>query len=393
MGKVFFVDKFWKKQKIVYNLSALKIAIDNLSNTKNPKNNLMIYHPNTLKIKVVIFFALFFMSFSPIFAFAQSTSSELRLTTSPLPINLKVTPGSSVTANLKIKNDGNQSEKLKVTLMKFKADPTTGAIILGDREPTDTYFDWVTFSEPTFTLPSGEWKTITATFNVPATAAFDYYYAITFFRADQQVTPGERQTVLNGGTATMVLLTVDVPGAKKELSIDNFTVNKNIFEFLPADFSVKLKNTGNVHIIPRGNIFITSGGKAVATLNVNEAQGSILPNSPRTFSSEWTEGFPVYVPKMENGNQVKDASGNIIQELKWNFADASKLRWGKYTAKLVAVYNDGQRDVPMEGEVSFWVMPWRLVLYGLLIIIIPALLVYALMKWRMRKLRLKYEKK
>ncbi|MDR3583243.1 MAG: hypothetical protein P4L62_02705, partial [Candidatus Pacebacteria bacterium] len=59
----------------------------------------------------------------------------------------------------------------------------------------------------------------------------------------------------------------------------------------------------------------------------------------------------------------------LVQELKWNFADASKLRWGKYTAKLVLVYDNGQRDVPIEGEVSFWVVPWRLVGGGLIILI------------------------
>ena len=314
--------------------------------------------------------AIFVFSFSP--ALAQSTASngQLLLTTSPLPINLKVTPGTSVSAPIKIKNDGNQDENLKVTLMKFKADPVTGATILGEREPADSYFDWVSFSDPTFTLQPNEWKTITATFNVPTSASFDYYYAIVFFRADQKVQPGERQTVLNGGTATMVLLTADVPNAKKELTLDQFTVNKNIFEFLPAIFDIKIKNTGNVHIIPHGNIFISKDGqKDVAILDVNATQGAILPNSPRTFESNWADAFPVWVPKLDNGATVKDDKGNPVQELKWNFADASKLRWGKYTAKLVLVYDNGTRDVPIEGEVSFWVLPWRLLGGGLIILI------------------------
>jgi hypothetical protein len=57
------------------------------------------------------------------------------------------------------------------------------------------------------------------------------------------------------------------------------------------------------------------------------------------------------------------------QELQWNWADASKLRWGKYTAKLLFVYDDGKRDVPVEGEVSFWVIPWRLVGGGIFVAI------------------------
>jgi hypothetical protein len=43
------------------------------------------------------------------------------------------------------------------------------------------------------------------------------------------------------------------------------------------------------------------------------------------------------------------------------------LRFGHYTAHLVMVYDDGNRDVPLEAYVSFWVIPWRLVI-GLIII-------------------------
>jgi len=325
----------------------------------------------------ILLFALIGFGITHSTALAQT--SELRLTTSPLPINLHVTPGSTVSTPIKIKNDGNQAENLKVTLMKFKADSTTGAALLSDKEANDSYFDWVSFSDPTFTINPNEWKTENVTFTVPTTASFDYYYAIVFFRADQQAPQGTNQTILNGGTATLVLLTADVPGAKKELSIDNFTVSKNMFEFLPATFDVKVKNTGNIHVIPHGNIFISRNGQDVATLDVNATQGSVLPASPRTFATDWSDGFPVYVPKLDNGTTVKDAQGNPIQELKWNWADASKLRWGKYTAKLVLVYDDGQRDVPLEGEVTFWVMPWRLI--GIMIINLAIIVGFFYLLW------------
>lgn len=301
-------------------------------------------------------------------------AGDLRLTTSPLPINLKTAPGSAVTAQLKVKNDGTKTENIKVSLMKFKADPVTGAPMLLDREPADDFFNWVSFSENTFTLPANEWKTITATFNVPDTASFGYYYAVVFSRADEQVKKEERQTIITGGTATLVLLEAQVPGAKREIQVIEFSADKKMYEFLPAAFTVKLRNTGNVHIAPRGNIFINKGSKSdVAILEINPGQGSILPDSPRTFEEKWADGFPVYRAKTENGSAVLDDQGNQVYELKWDFKDASKLRFGKYTAKMLLVYDDGKRDVPIEGEVSFWVVPWR-VMGGLLIVAIFALL-------------------
>jgi hypothetical protein len=333
----------------------------------------MIICPNRQKFirgSVLILFIFTLLTFPVL---AQTPTGDLRLTASPLPINLKTTPGGSVTATLRVKNDGLQTENIKVSLMKFKADPQTGVPQLSDREPGDDYFDWVTFSEPTFTLPVNEWKTLTATFNVPTNASFGYYYAVVFSRAEEPLSTDGQKTVIQGGLATLVLLEAQVPNAKREIKVTDFSVSKQMFEFLPANFAVKLRNTGNVHVVPRGNVFISRGGQQVAILDINPNQGSILPNSPRNFLPEWSDGFPVYIPKNQDGKAVLDAKGNPVSELKWDFKDASKLRFGKYSAKMLLVYDDGQRDVPLEATVSFWVVPWR-ILFGTLVILIFVLI-------------------
>jgi pilus assembly protein TadC len=60
---------------------------------------------------------------------------------------------------------------------------------------------------------------------------------------------------------------------------------------------------------------------------------------------------------------------------------------------MLLIYDDGQRDVPLEAMVSFWVVPWRVIFYVLLALFIPALLVYIFMKWRMKKMRRQLENK
>ena len=99
---------------------------------------------------------------------------------------------------------------------------------------------------------------------------------------------------------------------------------------------------------------------------MNREKGSILPDSGRTFTVEWNDGFLRYVDKQEDGKVVHDENGNIVKVLDWNWKDAAKLRFGKYEAKLLLVYDDGHRDVPLEGTVSFWVVPWRVIL-GLIV--------------------------
>jgi hypothetical protein len=221
--------------------------------------------------------------------------------------------------------------------------------------------NWVTFSEPTFTIGPNEWKTITATFVVPKSASFGYYYAFAFSRAQTDEKTEARQTSLVGGSAILVLLEARVPDAVRQVEVTEFSAEKKFYEFLPTVFHIKLKNTGNVHIAPRGNIYINQGNSSnISTLEINLEKGNILPQSSRIFDASWNDGFPVYTAKTEDGKTVLDEQGNIVSELKWDWNNASKLRFGKYTAKMLLIYDDGSRDIPIEGEVSFWVIPWRM---------------------------------
>ncbi|MBI5621082.1 hypothetical protein HY949_04830 [Candidatus Gottesmanbacteria bacterium] len=301
--------------------------------------------------------------FSPSPAFAQTPDAgSLILVTSPLPINLVTQPGATITTDLRVKNGGTKTETLTVGLMKFGAYGDEGKPKLVDRESGDEFFDWITFSESSFDAAPNEWKTITATIKVPESAAFGYYYAVTFSRAQGEAPSGPRQTAIVGATATLVLLEVRVPNAKREIEVVEFSADRAFYEFLPAAFTIKLKNKGNVHVAPRGNIFINQGKKKdIAIVEVNPDKGNLLPDSNRIFTSEWKDGFPVYTPKMENNAEVHDAKGKLVKQLKWDFSRAHTLRWGKYTANMLLVYDDGTRDQAIEGTVSFWVIPWRMV--------------------------------
>lgn len=318
-----------------------------------------------LSISLMFFCSPFFISS----AIAQTVDGDpsreagLRLITSPLPISLVTEPGKTITTELKVKNGGTKNETLKIDLMKFRAYEESGKPQLLEREATDDFLNWVTLSEPSFTLAPDEWKTVTATFVVPPTASFGYYYAFVFSRAEDEGQYATNQTALVGGTAVLALLEVRVPDAKREVTVAEFSADKQFYEFLPATFRIKLKNAGNVHIAPRGNIFIDQGKtKDIAILEVNSEKGNILPDSNRVFDAQWEDGFPRYVAKIQDGKTVLDDENNPVLELKWDWNDASKLRFGKYSAKLLLIYDDGTHDVPIEGELSFWVIPWRMLI-------------------------------
>jgi hypothetical protein len=314
--------------------------------------------------KYFVFAAVFLVALTafPQLAYA---AGPVDLTTSPLPINLTAAPGTTVTTDIRIKNNSGP-QTVKVSLMKFGAYGDTGKPILKDRQPGDDYFDWVSFNPGSFLAPTDQWQTVKMTIKVPKDGAFGYYYAVIFTPANGR--PTGKGNVLLGSTAVLVLLDVQNPNAKRTLQIVSYTASKHIYEFLPASFEVKFHNSGNVHVQPHGNIFISHGNKQVASLVVNTQEGNILPGTNRIFDVPWADGFPAYANKQKNGSDVLDKSGQNETRLEWDWKHFSKLRFGKYTAHLTAVYDNGKEDVPLDATVSFWVIPWR-ILFGVLFVL------------------------
>lgn len=297
-----------------------------------------------------------------------NAADGFNIITSPLPIKLSTTPGKTVEAELRMKNQGTAPENISVGLMKFAASGDTGQPDLFDLTPKDAYASWVHFTPQKFTAEPGVWKTVKMQIDVPSDARLGYYLAVTFSRATQDKDP--KATSVKGAVATLVLLDARTGDAKRELKLTSFEANHGLYEYLPTEFKIKVRNSGNIYLAPVGNIFIQRGGKTIDTLNFNEAGGSVLPNSNRLFTESWKNGFPVFQDRIEGGKPVPGANGKPAQSLKWDFTQANKLRIGRYSAKLLIVYNDGTRDVPIEAVVSFWVLPWKILFVAFLIIVL-----------------------
>jgi hypothetical protein len=231
------------------------------------------------------------------------------------------------------------------------------------------------------------------TVNVPKSAAFSYYYAVVFSRVGDTMKAGAGQSGIAGGTAVLVMMSVDRPGANRSLKLVSFGAAHRVVEFLPTDFSVRLKNDGNIFVRPGGNIFISQGGKQVGLVTMNGALGTILSNSTRVFQSEWNYGFPYFDDQKDGDKNKLDKNGNPIRKLVWGLPIPDKnsaivtgqddfiakqsrnpltnIRFGRYTAHLVATYADNfGRDVPIESTISFWVIPWRALLILLAVLLV-----------------------
>ncbi|MFZ2544847.1 MAG: hypothetical protein WAW80_02635 [Candidatus Saccharimonadales bacterium] len=289
--------------------------------------------------------------------------SDFSLQVSPSPLVTTLKPGTDTTLELKIRNMGSGTEELKIATSKFTVDKNTGEVKLDDSSPSEIA-QWVRFEFPTFTVKKGEWFTQKIHIALPKNTGFSYSLALVVSRVAVQETT-EPTRVIKGSVAVFTLINVDRPGATRKLEVDKFSTSAGVYEYLPATITMNFKNTGNTIVQPYGNVFIqnsSSDTTPIATLPVNDKKGYILPESTRTLTTQWTEGFPSY-------KISKNADGSEKKEEIWDWSQVSKFRMGIYTAKLVAVYNDGQRDIPIQQEVTFWVFPWKII-FGLLIIVV-----------------------
>jgi hypothetical protein len=293
--------------------------------------------------------------------------NPVNLTVSPVTLNLVTDPGKPVTSSIKVFNNNTEKEYLEIKLAKFSADRTGSKPKISDFEPSDQYQNWFTFEKDKFEVNPGEWETIDLEFAPPQDSALTYYYAIIIKR--QETDQEENSTtIVTGAPAILVLTTIYSPNAIQELQLVEFRTKEKFYEYLPAEFQIDIKNTGNIHLSPIGNIFIDKGEKKdIALLSINKENGLVLPNSERTYTSNWTQGYPAYEPVLENGTEKKDDKGNTVYKLNWDLSKINQFRFGKYTANMLLVYDNGERDIPIESALTFWVFPWKIILGGIIV--------------------------
>ncbi len=316
---------------------------------------------------------------------AAAAQPGFNILTSPLPIKISTTPGKTVTTELRFKNQNSTPEGVKVSLLRFGASGEDGQPNLFDLTAKDNYASWVHFSPSQLVAQPNVWNTITMTINVPDNADLGYYMAVTFSPASIDQLPGAAN--LKGSAATLVLLNVNTGNEKRGLNIAQFTSSQGLYEYLPASFNVKIRNTGNIYIAPTGSLFLYRAGKQIAAVDFNAAGGSVLPQHNRIYHVDWADGFPVFKNKLVDGKTVPDKHAVPKQELKWDFTQVNKLRFGRYTAKVLVVYDDGSKDVPMEASLNFWVLPWKIMIGILILLIIIGLGLFSFVRGIVRRAR------
>jgi hypothetical protein len=296
-----------------------------------------------------------------------ANNSGFSIQVSPSPLVLTLTPGQTHTAAVTVHNFGAQTETLKPLLKGLTMSGDSKTINFSTSISPDIAA-WVHFQESQISVAPGTDQQLHVVYQVPHDAGFSYSFAIILER-QQKMTPVPGAAAYEASVAVFNLININRSDAHQSLTVDTFGSDKGRYEFLPVSFSLKTHNNGNTISKPSGTIFIQRSPddkEPLATLPVNDAEGYVLPDKSRTFVTAWNSGFPHFVTVKTSEN------GNPTLKLQWNWRELNQIRFGRYVAKAVVVYNDGKHDIPMVATKSFWVIPWRLM--GILLLIIVVLL-------------------
>jgi len=279
----------------------------------------------------------------PAYAVTSGTGTGQALEISPPVINIKANPGQTVKTQINLRDITSGKLIVSNQINDFVADGEDGTprlLIDGTEKNPYSLKDWLSPIAET-TLSPRQLKSLPITINIPANAAPGGYYGVVRFTGRAPELKGTGVS-LSASLGTLIFIRVN-GAATEKLSIEEFATSQNnktgsIFESTPINFFQRLKNEGNVHEQPSGQISVTDMfGKKVANVNVNMPPKNILPNSIRKFEEKLG----------------KETIGN-------------KILFGKYTADLKIVYGTDKKTITK--STTFWIIPYRLI--GLAVVLI-----------------------
>jgi len=291
-----------------------------------------------MKIKRLSFmFLLILLALFVSFTLKTYAADKTNISISPLIFDLSTNPGDSTTNELLIRNSGKEPMMISVEAQDFVAKGEEGDISLTEKS-TYSLASWVQTDSQKFVLDGGQNKRVKFIIRVPYNAEPGGHYASVYAHISPTLNNAQSGTGIGQKIGALVLLKVAGP-VKENAIVETFKTTKGNYSKGPVDFDIRIKNTGSVHLKPKGVIAITNiFGKKVA--DVQTEQKNVLPGAIRHMKSEWK----------------------------------NTPRFGKYTATLLSYY--GTDNKQLTAATTFWIIPWKTILIWAIIVLVFIVLIY-----------------
>lgn len=310
-----------------------------------------------------------------------------------------VDPGDVISRKFTVTHDyqplDNGSDRL-VNLFTYSQDMKLGLqgnrIMLRKDEVADgaRLSDWISLDKPNFTMDERlQVEEINVTIKIPDYAEPGGKYAVVWVSnrdgaAELEKISNDANGAASGANADVgipVLLTVS-GDLDKNIEADKLyttnilgTVQSLFLDSHPVNAVVEFKNSGNVHVAPRGRVYFHTGDNfvkdAFASFDLNPNEFVVLPGSSRQFTFTWDDSFiSTQIQKDADGKVIRDEKNTVQYFRKYDFDKLSKIRIGSFKVTVQYDYVDeyGNTVASKTIATTFTIFPWEIILIILLII-------------------------
>jgi len=243
---------------------------------------------------------------------------------------IEISPGETVIKEISVTNriSADRMFMLEVEDITGSKDGSSAVSLTGAERGPYSIRDYISFPKDSLMLDLGERARIPVRITVPPDAEPGGYYGSVLVSTVQVGSDGSASArspiVARVGSLFFLRVKGDVEIAGK--TVDLSLINGSWwYESGPIELGILYENTGSIHVNPYGELSVTNMfGEEVGFVELEP--WFVLPTSLRVREVTWDREFLL----------------------------------GRYTA--TAKINRGYEDIVDEVKVSFWVLPWKIVL-------------------------------
>jgi hypothetical protein len=269
----------------------------------------------------------------------------------PAIVEERVDPGQVFRSQLRVSNNSSETRTYSLLVRDISDMVGNVPVFASPGEVLETGVSaWVKLSVPSVTVKPGEQREIPYTVTVPKDA-FPGSHLGGVFLALQSNRPSETGAGVGYQVGSILIFRLS-GNADETARIREFKVDRNIYSRPEVNFSIKVENQGNVLVRPRGPIEIQNMfGKVAGKLTMNDEALSVFPGRDRDFSVMWK---------------------------------SDELAFGRYQAVVSLAYGEDTRKT-ISSAVSFWVLPFDIIIPVVGGILLGFLIVFVLLRWYVRR--------
>ncbi len=301
------------------------------------------------------------LSVHPLFA-----QTSLSIGVAPTSKVLKLSPGETYSDEIVYWNLSQEAGTYRVFISGFQQienQPGTAVILTEEEDALVDYSasKWVTVSKDILELEPNKNIKLQYTIKVPTDTTNGEFNVEIFLISENAYQQQGTAAFTNLAAGTPILIQIG-DDYVQNAELLRFIADKKVYEKINVDFLTTIKNLGDMHITPTGEILIENiFGQEVARIPFNKNAKSLLRDTLGNYTDNWTQ------------------SGYLSPN--------KAIAVGPMKAKLMVTYRSFQPGFAVLGsEATFWIIPWKIILA-----ILAAILLVIIVRINKKKINRKNE--